>query len=174
MNTKAPSPKQWQLLHRLQAAGCPVDCARIAPPDYPLRVTQLAREGLDNVYSLPGGIGIILPLRIVASSAVTICDFRLRARWLQDSVSWVARCSEHERSYCLQTATHHLNFDPGAVLNRRTWHTGNLRRGSYLQGFLVGTTAGVLPEGESVLEATLLIEDLYGTEYPYSVRLTTN
>jgi len=88
-------------------------------------------------------------------------------------VSWVGRCSEHERSYCLQTATHHLKFDPGAVLNRRTWHAGNLRRGSYLRGFLVGTTAGVLPEGESVLDATLLIEDLYGTEYPYSVRLTT-
>lgn len=164
MKEQAPSPQQWQLLHRLQAAGCPVDLAHVPPPDHPLRVICTAKART-NVLPVRDGIGIILPLRIVAAVAITITGFRLDADWLSAPVAWVEPCAEHRGKYCLtDTAKRHLSL--AKVLNQRTLYSGRLKRGEFLQGCLVGTTKHPL-RSDVELPATLYIQDLAGIEYPY-------
>jgi hypothetical protein len=176
MKTKAPSPEQWQLLRRLQAAGCPLDLAHLPPPDYPLRVISLNSGLPTNVFPLAGGAGagIALSLRIVASASITIAGFRLQAEWLAPPLSWVERCPEHPRSYCLLTEGNHTSFDAATTIHSRKLHSGRLQTGKYIQGFLVGTTGAALLSPAIELKATLWIEDVFGAEYPYAVTLNNH
>ena len=146
MRAKPPSPEQWQLLRRLQTAGCPLDLERLLPPDYPLRVISLNSGLPTNVFPLAGGagVGIVLILRIAASASITIAGFRLQAEWLASPLSWVERCPEHPRRYCLRTEGGHTSFDAATTIHSRKLHSGRLQAGKYIQGFLVGTTGAAL------------------------------
>jgi hypothetical protein len=169
MNKEAASPEQWQTLHRLRAAGCPVDMEHIVPPNYPLRVINRALGLKTNLLPLAEETGVVLSLRIVAAARVAICGFGLRADWLPQPVCWLESCKQH-RDYCLRLASNdHLRFGVAQILNWRTFDSGVMKRGSYLQGFLVGTTSGLSTALDEKLGATLWIEDAFGTEYPYTV-----
>jgi len=161
------------MLHRLRAAGCSVDLEHIEMPVYPLRVISHACGLETNLFPGADETGIVFYLRIVASASFMICSVRLQANWLPQPVCWVEYCKQHRGHYCLQQGTGvHFSFAAADILNRRTLHAGVLKRGSYLRGFLAGMTTGVQPSllGEK-LEATLWIEDVFGTEHPYTISI---
>ncbi len=87
MKVKAASPEQWDLLRRLEMVGYPVDVDGIASPENPFCVIQTSLGKVKNLYVFPDCVGIVLPVRIVASTTVTICGFHLRASWLTGPVS---------------------------------------------------------------------------------------
>lgn len=172
MNGKAPSPQQWQLLHRLQLAGCPLDLARVPPPDHPVRL--ISRTNVrTNVFRLELGVGIVIPVRIVATSPIIIAGYRLQADWLSTPLSWVEPCTEHLGKYCLPAAEdRHLSLSK--VLNRRTLYSGRLKSGDFLEGLLVGVCQQPLRSQKPQLSATLYLEDISGREYPYGVTVRNN
>jgi hypothetical protein len=182
-------PAQWQILRRLQAVGCPLDCERLPEPIHPLRVRCGTLAFGTNLVSLPGGMGVILPLQIIASVPITINRFELKAEWLRKPVTWVSQCRQHGGNlkwyYCLHRTSHgDLRFTWETTLNHRTGNAsqqkrlspwiqdGVLKRGAEMKGPLVGTFEGALPvDIGPKLEATLSIEDLFGKEYPYYIAL---
>lgn len=189
---EALQPAQWQILRRLQAVGCPLDCERLPEPTHPLRVRCGTLALGTNLVSLPGGMGVILPLQIIASVPITINRFDLKAEWLRKPVTWVGQCRQHGGNfkwyYCLHGTSHgDLQFKWETTLNHRTGNAsqqkrlppwiqdGVLKRGAEMKGYLVGIFEDTLPLGIGPkLEALLSIEDLFGMEYPYSIVLENN
>jgi hypothetical protein len=165
MNRKAPTPHDWQLFHRLEAVGCPLDLAHLPPPDYPLRVIPLS--GLQsNFLALKERWGLVLDLRMIARAPITIAHYRVEAAWLASPVTWLEPCLLHPGHYCFEIAEkHHRHYSP--ALNGRTFARGKLRSGEYLHGVLTGIiTQPPLVNGAD-LPATLWIGDVTGREYPY-------
>ena len=167
MTQKRLCSKDWQLLRRLSAAGCPVNLADF---DYPLRAI-VAKWETTNVYQLPTGVGIALPLHIVAADPITIAEFRLEAGWLESPIKWLRRSADG--AYHLQARSAVLNFRAEQVLNHRTWSSGGLKRGAFWHGILLGVT-GSLASDDATLEATLVIVDALGVEYPFPVKINNS
>jgi len=189
IRSDALQPAQWQILRRLQAVGCPLDYEELPEPTYPLRVRCATSAFGTHLFSLPSGMGIIVPLQIIASAPITINRFDLRADWLRNPVTWVSQCRQHWGNfkwyYCLHGTPHgDLQFKWETALNHRTGNAGEskrlspfiqdgvLKRGAEMKGSLVGTFPDTLPVSIGPkLAATLNIEDLFGKKYPYSVVL---
>ena len=172
IKTKTPTPRQWVVLHRLQAAGCPVDLAKIQPPIAPLRMVQLAQEMVSNVLPIIDGCGIAFRVRLIASESITITGCRLKADWLEHPLEWVAQCGQHRGRHCLLVSEEqHVQFS--SVLNDQIGRGVQLRAGQYLEGFLVGQTAKTVKVSASTEEllVTLWVRDLRHDEYPYIIRL---
>lgn len=188
MRNRSIDPRQWLIIHRLHAVGCPLeDDLLTGGPTYPLRVIKEASNLGTNLLTMSSGMGLVLPLRIVASVRMTISRFDMQADWLKTPITWVGVCPQHspgfERSYCLHgTGRGDLKLKWENGLNHRTGISlaaarypgipdgGVLKRFSEIRGSLVGT----FPDTLSVtagpkLDATLYVTDLMGEQYPYSV-----
>ncbi|MFZ3211619.1 MAG: hypothetical protein WA188_08895 [Terriglobales bacterium] len=177
MTKRALHPEQWQILRRLEAAGCPVDCERLPQGSYPLRVlTERSRWGTD-IFPLPQGTGIALRLNIIVTASLTICQLHLRADWLGGEISWFKPCVDHFRRYCFHECAYgtDIRFSFDEVLNERMSRWQALSRGSHLRGFLIGAAPDVLASTMGAeLEARLVIEDLFGEEYPFLVKISNS
>jgi hypothetical protein len=64
----------------------------------------------------------------------------------------------------------HLPFSADLLLPDFSQHSLRLKSGEACEGFLLGTTNGLL-SGELGLVATLWVEDIFNTEYPYEIIL---
>ena len=177
MTKRALHPKQWQILRRLEAAGCPVDIERLPQASYPLRVlTERSPWGTD-IFPLPHGTGIAFRLNIIVTASLTICQLHLRADWLGGEVSWLNPCLDHSRCYCFHECTYgtDIRFSFDEVLNERMSRWQALSRGCHLRGFLIGMARDVLPSTMGAkLEARVVIEDLLGEEYPFLVKISNS
>jgi len=170
MSKRALQSEQWEMLHRLNSVGCPVDYEHLQTPLHvltELRATQF--------FPIPGATGIALPIRIDASTSITIRRFRLGLSWLPEpvGVSWLGSCERHlgkQKYYCFQPCSGLKGqFSYEDVLNHRTLHRGVLKGGGFLSGFLVGTFPGGIPPPHlgTELRATLSIEDLFERGYHF-------
>lgn len=174
LKEKARRPNQWEVFRRLRSAGCPVDLEHLPLPSYPLSVSNLDNNLSTGIYPLPGATGIVLALRIVATSRLTITYLGLRANWLSQPVSWLERCPRHPRAYetyyCFHDCAYgYFRMASSSVLN---WlqNFGTLKPGVRLFGCLMGVFSGVLPAtAPEKLEATLVVRDLAGDEHPFQV-----
>jgi len=172
MSKRALQSEQWEMLHRLNSVGCPVDYEHLQTPLHvftELKATQF--------FPMSGATGIALPIRIDASTSITIRRFRLRLPWLPVEVSWLGSCEQHlgkQKYYCFQRCSG-LNgqFSSEDVLNHRTLHRGVLKGGGFLSGFLLGTFRGGVPPTHlgTKLQATLSIEDLFERGYHFPIEL---
>jgi hypothetical protein len=188
MRNRTLHPRQLQIIRRLQVVGCPLDYEYLSSrPTYPLRVVTEASDWGTNLFSMPGGTGLLLPLRIVASVRITISRFDLRAEWLKTPITWASCCRQHSRYlqwfYCLHgTSSGDIQVTWERTLNHRTGENllaavfpgipdgGVLKRYTEIKGTLVGAFPYMLPATVGAkLEATLYIADLMGEEYPYPV-----
>jgi hypothetical protein len=66
----------------------------------------------------------------------------------------------------------HLPFSAELLLNDFSQHPLRLKSGEACEGFLLGTTNGLL-SGEPELVATLWVEDIFGADYPYLITMKT-
>ena len=175
MLTRTPSADQWKVLRRLRSIGCPLDWDHLAVPLRPLRVSLNHIIEGTNVFSVPGVTGIVLPVRVLASTPVTIAGYTLEADWLSKPGSLLEPCSEHKGKYCFHEcslSSKRLHFDAGAVLNRKRPDAGPLPRGLSIYGFLLATFPEVTPPtAAELLPATLWIEDEFGDAYPFRLLL---
>ncbi len=186
MRNRSIDPRQWQIIRRLHAVGCPLeDDLRTGGPTHPLRVIQETSNLGTDLLPMSSGMGLVLKLRIVASVRITICRFDLQADWLKTPITWVDVCSQHStnRSYCLHGTSrgdlkvkweeglnHRIGISLAASIYPGIPDGGVLKRFSEIRGFLIGTFPGTLPATTGrKLEATLYVTDLMGEEYPYSV-----
>ena len=177
MIKRALHPEQWQILRRLGAAGCPVDHEHLPQASYPLRVFTEDSIWGTNIFPLPRGTGIAFRLNIIVTVSFTICQIRLRADWLKGGISWLGSCRDHFRHYCFHECSYgpDIRFCSDEVLNSRMGRWEALKRGMGLHGFLVGTFPDILPStAEAKLEATVVIEDLFGEEYPFPVEINNS
>jgi hypothetical protein len=90
----------------LQVVGCPLDYEYLSSqPTHPLRAVAEPSDWGTNLFSMLGDTGLLLPLRIVASTRITISQFDLRADWLKKPVTWASCCRQHSGNlqwfYCL-------------------------------------------------------------------------
>jgi hypothetical protein len=170
---RALQAEQWQVLHRLRSVGCPVDYDHLPTP-----VHVFTEPSATKIVPMSGGTGIALQVRVVASTSITIRQFRLRADWLENEISWLRFCDEHpgdsQKHYCFhECSCGNVKFSSEEVLNHRTLHRGVLKRGGFLSGFLLGTFPDALPPTGigTKLQATLSIEDLFEHEYRFPIVL---
>lgn len=169
----ALQPESWQVLRRLRSVGCPVDYEHLPSPLHVFTepwATQI-------LTMLDGNIGIALPVRVVATTSITILRFRLRADWLKDEASWLRFCDQHrgdsQKHYCFDSCSGNIRFPSEEVLNHRTRHRGVLKRGGFLSGFLLWTFHDQLPRTGigTKLQATLCIEDVFENEHLFPIVL---
>jgi hypothetical protein len=173
MIKRALQPEQWQVLHRLRSVGCPVDYEHLPAP-----LDVFAEPQATQIFPMSDGTGIALPVRVVASTSITIRRFRLQGDWLKDEISWLGFCDKHpgdsQKHYCFHECSYaKVRFSSEEVLNHRTLHRGVLKRCGFLSGFLLGTFHSALPPTNigSKLQATLSIEDLFEHEYRFPIVL---
>jgi hypothetical protein len=173
MTTKALQPEQWQVLHRLRSAGCPIDYEHLPAP-----LHVFTEPGATQVLTTSSGTRIALLVRVVASTSITIRRFHLRADWLNGEISWLEFCDQHpgnsQKHYCFhEYSGRNVQFSSEDVLNHRTLHRGVLKRNGFLSGYLLGTFQYAhFPTGIGTkLEVTLGIEDLFEHEYEFPIVL---
>jgi hypothetical protein len=175
---RALQPEQWQVLQRLRSVGCPVDDENLPTPlDVFVDVAATQFFPLSQETALSHGTGIALPVRVVASTSITICRFRLQLDWVRDEISWLGFCDQHpgdpQKHYCFPKRSWNDRYSSDEVLNHRTLHRGVLKRCGFLSGLLLGTFRGPLPPTHigTKLQATLSIEDLSEHEYRFPIVL---
>jgi len=173
MTTKSLQPEQWQVLHRLRSAGCPVDHEQM-----PIPLHVFTEPWATQIWPLSGGTAIAFLVRVVASTSITIRRFHLRADWLTGEISWLEFCDQHpynsQKFYCFHKCSgQNDQFSSEDVLNHRTLHRGVLKRGGFLSGYLLGAFRYAPPPMRigTKLEATLGIEDLFEHEYRFPIVL---
>jgi hypothetical protein len=170
-------PEQWETLRRLEAAGCPLDLEHLPRATYPLRVfTGVSPWGTD-IFPLANGTGIAFRICMIATASVTICKLQLQADWLKDDPSWSVPCRDHWQNYCFHDCSYgsHIQIYSGRVLNHRILRWESLKRGGSMRGFLVGTVPGTLSGAvEGKLRATIVIQDIFGEQYPFPLLLDNN
>jgi len=135
------------VLRRLRAIGCPLDWDHLAVPLRPLRITVTATCEGTNVFSVPGGTGIVLGVQVFASTKVTIVNYMLEADWLSTPASWVEPCAEHEGKYCFHECSirpEGLHFNARRVLNhmKSSYNlpdAGTFAKGTSTNGILLAT-----------------------------------
>lgn len=167
---KTPSPQQWQVIERLAASGCPLDLIHLPPPNRPVRVINTPSELRTNVFASDVGVALVLVLRIVASEPITICGLRIEAGWLKAPLRAVTTCDRHQRKSCIPINGTHLSFESAKLLNRFGFTSAALKRHESLAGLFVAISDGLLPT-EANLRAVLWVQDILGSEYPYSLNL---
>jgi hypothetical protein len=175
---RALQPEQWQVLQRLSSVGCPVDDENLPTP-----LDVLVHPGATQFFPLSQGTGlsrrngIALPVRVVASTSITICRFRLQLDWVGEEISWLGFCDEHpgdpQKHYCFPKRSWNDRYSSEEVLNHRTFRRGVLKRCGFLSGLLLGTFCSPLPPTNigTELHATLSIEDLSEHEYRFPIVL---
>jgi hypothetical protein len=172
MIRRALQPEQWQLLQRLSSVGCPVDDENLPTP-----LDVVVHPGDAQFLPLSDGIGIALPIRVIASTSITICRFRLQADWVKGKISWLGFCDQHpgdaQKHYCFPERSWNYRYSSEQVLNHRTFDRGVLKRGGFLSGLLLGIFHNPLPSTKigTKLQATLGIEDLSEHEYRFPIVL---
>lgn len=126
-------PEQWEILHRLEAAGCPLDLKHLPRGTYPLRVfTEVSPWGTD-IFPLTNGTGIAFRLCMIATASVTICKLRLQADWLKAEPSWSVPCRDHRIKYCFHDCSYgrNIQFNFDQVLNYHLERWEGLKRGAW-------------------------------------------
>jgi len=133
-----------------------------------------------DVFSVPGGTGIVAGVRVVASMEVTIAGFTLEADWLSKRGSLLEPCSEHKGKYCFEECSlfpNPMEVKAEYVLNhqkstRERTLAGTIPRGHDINGLLLATFPEVTPPtAAELLPATLWIEDWFGNAYPFRLLL---
>ncbi len=168
-------PEQWQVLRRLAAANCPVDCEHQPGAPYPCRVSTEDSPWGTDIFPLPQGTGIAFRLNIVATASFNIGKLDLRADWLKGTIAWSKPCLDHFRSYCFDECIYgpDIRFSFDEALNGKINRWESLDRGRRFRGFLVGSFPDGLPSTAGVkLPATVVIEDLLGEAYPFAIEIS--
>jgi hypothetical protein len=178
--TRPLKAEQWKVLRRLRSVGCPLDWDHLAAASGPLRAFVSGSAAGTNVFSIPGGTGIVLGVEILASVPVNIIGFALEADWLNTQASWLEPCGEHKGKYCFHSCSLHptgTRIDQEYVLNNRTStakrpHAGKILRGGSMHGLLLATFPEVTsPTAAELLPATLWIGTEFGDSYPFRLLL---
>jgi hypothetical protein len=171
--SQAPRPEQWAILRRLRSASCPVDLEHLPPVRHPIRVGCEASPCGFHLFPIAGGAALVLPLRIVAQSAFTLCRLHLWGDWVKKEISWLTRCDRHGQ-YCFHEyrGEYSLLFSFEEVLNYRFRPTIELKAGSTLRGLAIGFLPDLAPfEKEEKLAAMICLEDVLGDQYPFNIVL---
>jgi hypothetical protein len=160
---------EWQLLRRLDAAGCAINWNQVEEPCYPLSIIhQPAALGTEI---LPAGkhTGLAFRLRITASVGIRISGIKLETDWIQGQLVWLSGQPEYQFRNCCGGE---VRFGQWSLLNRRIREGLTLKRGESVSGYLAFILSNVVPLGAGgKLSATLLCEDQFGRSYPYSLEL---
>lgn len=129
------------------------------------------------MFPLPRVTAIAFRLNIAVTVPMNISQLHLRADWLKGPISWLKPCPTHFRNYCLHECADggDVQFFAHDVLNGKIKRWERLHRGDHLRGFLLGTFTDPFPSTAGPkLDATVVIEDLFGEEYPFSIELSNH
>ncbi len=170
-NAEAITSEQWRRLLRLQATGCPVDWDRVPRPLAPVVIVQESGPLNTHVFPCAGGVGILARVRIAARVPMTICGYRLRARWFPGSARWLHECECHHALCFHGTPVGNITVNPRGALHRQVDHAGTLKRGGCFQNNLTATVAGLASPPGDTLPALLEIEDAFGERYGFRLEL---
>lgn len=174
----SPTSKQWALLRRMRANGCPIDYRNLAMPSHPLAVVNhplaLQDGGASNLFRGGGHVWIVLRLDISVTSTIGIGDLRLRAHWFAGEAALVKPCPEHPESYCLplNPGGQHWSFSSDQVLNRWNRTKGILPRRAHCKGYILARGADFLATSRAeYLDIEICIDDWLGNEMVFPVSL---
>ena len=161
------SPRQWDMLCRLDAAGCP-----LSHPCYPLQLQQEPGTLNAGIFPVQGGTGAVFRIRLTGSGRFTVSGFSLSAEWLDQPVrlnsgNKLFRSGQFYGLSGCNGGEGHVAVKLEAALGACTVDAGSVVSG-YLVGFLPEALA--VPCG-SRLEVTLLLHTPNRQPYPYSVVL---
>jgi hypothetical protein len=162
---------QWVVLHRLRAAGCPIEeYQNFRIPCRPVRIDCVGAIEGTNIFPGADSTHIAIPIHVFASREAAITKLRLEAYWMQGEISWIRPCAEHPGCHCLPVCVDgkHLRFSSKQVLHERMLPWLILPRYARWEGFLLAQLPEVLPSGlGEELEVVIAIEDLSGHEYAF-------
>jgi len=110
-------------------------------------------------FPIAGGAALVLPLRILAQSAFTLCRLHLWGDWVKKEISWLTRCDQH-RHYCFHEyrEEYSLLFPFEEVLNYRFRPIIELKAGSTMRGLAIGFLPVVLDYGREPRECKYTVK----------------
>jgi len=162
--------EQWVVLHRIRAAGCPIEYEHFNTPCRPVRIDAVGVINGTNIFAGADRTHIAIPIHVIASEETPITQLRLKAYWMQGEISWVRPCAEHPEHHCLPVCVDgkHVLFNSKQVLHERMSPRLVLPRYARWEGFLLAQLPGALPSGlGEELEVVISVEDLSGREYAF-------
>jgi hypothetical protein len=172
---------------RLAAAGCPLSADQ--DPSRPVQVSGrglIIRQVGDLISTRAieldcGGTAYTIDLRIVSDlpGVTALFAFALELPWEDPQFCWLSdpiESNPHESSYRLPGCDG-LEFSREQVLNHRLASRGKLKRGSFLEGLLLGFGGAPLPEfyrHGSMFAANLVILDQFDHRYESEIIFWTD
>jgi hypothetical protein len=113
--------EQWLVLHRLRAAGCPIEYEHFKTPCRPVRIDSVGAINGTNIFTGADRTYIAIPVDVFAPAEIAITQLRLDAYWMQGESSWIRPCAEHPDNHCFPVGVdgNHLRFSSRQVLHER-------------------------------------------------------
>lgn len=164
------SPDQWQLLKRLDAAGCPISWRQFETPCDPIRLIQEPPALGTELFAVAENVTLLaVRLKIVASRPFAIKGLALRADWLVGSLTWLL--TEHAIGCFPERSGGEIRFAAAGLLNMRIIRGLTLKAGEVVSGYVAGFADWAIPASDETLAATLVIKDQFDRGYPYDLNL---
>jgi hypothetical protein len=140
-----------------------------------LRISQYGPEFNDIVVNLyPGKVVVIVGLRLVATRAdIKICDCYYTPPW-EGPELFLSNVSDERATYQIARG---LEFSRDEVLNHRIEAGMSLRRGTPVEGVLIGTGLAPLPDiyrDRMPVNVGLTFFDQFDNEFPFKTELHVN
>jgi hypothetical protein len=170
--------KQWYRSRRLELAGLRLPKPLIAP-NHPVRVEHLTHATVCDVFPIVNGVGVAVPVRIIAGVAITIVDYRLHWDEMPELslpgkmklLKSCPRCSrDYQPSYCFELPSGHYTTKlPNLQKEGRS--VAMLKRNYSMKGCYSAWMEDQPRFSSKTVAASLHIIDIMGNEYPYPLRL---
>ena len=172
----APTFQEWSMLHRVQAAGCPIDCGNLSLPSRPIEVVNqpstLTNAKGSNLLVRQGRSWLALYLKMHVFREVNLASLRVRAHGIGSDLSLVGGCPDHEQKFCLplNPEGQHVGFPPSAVLNHLVLRRDVSRPGIRLEGELLAQGPDFRAKGAAeYLDAQICLDDSMGREMVFPI-----
>jgi hypothetical protein len=170
MTEKRITENKRYLLHRLGAAGCPVNWREVEFPREPLEIFRAPAALGTDLFPLAGRgdrTGVAVHVQIRASAPITITGFEVEADWLHGEAEfWFDRCEKHG-TYCFHGCCNgDVRIAMNGLLNDKLFSNLRLQEGEKVSGYLVFTIPEVVPLDNWRLEGTVWFYDEFGKQHP--------
>lgn len=164
------STHEWQILKRLDAAGCPIPWDELEEPCCPLRVHQEPPALGTELFALSEKrMALAVRLRIIASRRFSSQRIALQTNWIQGTLTSLL---VEDGVASFPCSGGEVRFAAAGLLNGRLTSGYPSKTGRMVWGYLVGVMdQPPIPPSEKSLPATLVIYDQWDRSYPYHLDL---
>lgn len=167
------SPHQWQLLKRLDAAGCPISWDQFEEPCDPVRLIHDPPALGTDIFPLTSNrTGLAFRVRIAALRRFTIQNIALRARCGFGGLTWLS--TQYGIGSFPYPGDGEVRFAAAGLLNSRLVRGLTLKAGEVVSGYIALLASRAIPPSDESLAATLLIHDQFDRAYPYELDLANS